>query len=98
MEENGELNDSKALLIKRDHGNGSGFFVGKNLIATNIHAMVETTSVSVELVGTNTVYTLEGVAAFDPKNDLVILRVAGEGPCFLSVTVIWFRVVILYEL
>ena len=82
MEENGELNDSKTLLIKRDSGNGSGFFVGKNLIATNIHAMVETTSVSVELVGANTVYTLEGVAAFDPKNDLVILRVAGEGPQF----------------
>lgn len=28
-------------------------------------------------------YTLEGIAAFDPKNDLVILRVVGEVPLLL---------------
>ncbi len=80
MEENRELSDSAALLIKVDGGNGSGFFVGKNLIATNIHVVARTTSVSAKLIGTQTEFVVEGVTAFDPQNDLVILKIAGEGP------------------
>ena len=80
MEENRELRDSKALLIKaKDAGRGSGFFVGKNLIATNIHVVAGATSISPELVGTETKFVVEGITAFDPKNDLVILKIAGEG-------------------
>ena len=80
MEENMELGDPIALLIRaKDAGRGSGFFVGKNLIATNIHVVAAATSVSAELVGTKTEFIVEGVAAFDAKNDLVILKIAGEG-------------------
>lgn len=80
MEENRELNDPAALLIKAEGvGNGSGFFVKENLIATNIHVVAAATSVSAELVETKTEFTVEGVAAFDTKNDLVILKITGEG-------------------
>ena len=80
MEENIGLGDPKALLIRaKGVGTGSGFFVGKNLIATNIHVIVGATSISAKVVGANTAYTVEGVAAFDAKNDLVILKVAGKG-------------------
>ena len=41
--------------------------------------MAAATSVSAELVGTKTEFIVEGVAAFDAKNDLVILKIAGEG-------------------
>ena len=80
MNEDRDLNDPKALLIRaKDFGTGSGFFVKKNLIATNIHVVAGATSISAKVVGTDTVYTVEGVTAFDPKNDLVILKIAGEG-------------------
>ncbi|MCG9134823.1 trypsin-like peptidase domain-containing protein, partial [Candidatus Poribacteria bacterium] len=79
MEENRELSDSASLLIELDSGNGSGFFVKKNLIATNIHVIAQTTSVSAKLVETQTEFVVEGIAAFDTKNDLVILKITGEG-------------------
>ena len=80
MEEDKELVDPKALLIRaKGAGRGSGFFVGKNLIVTNIHVVAGATSISAELVGTETKFVVEGITAFDPKNDLVILKIAGEG-------------------
>ena len=81
MEESRELSDPIALLIRaKGVGRGSGFFVGKNLVATNIHVVAAATSISVELLrATNTKFEVIGVAAFDPKNDLVILKIAGEG-------------------
>ena len=85
MEENRELSNPKALKIKTDFGNGSGFFIQQNLIVTNIHVVAKDSSVSAELVGANTVYTVEGVAAFDAKNDLVILKITGKGtPLLIS--------------
>lgn len=80
MNEDRDLNDPKALLIKvEDVKKGSGFFVSRDLIATNIHVVAKGTSVSAELVGANAVYTVEEVVAFDARNDLVILKVVGEG-------------------
>ena len=80
MEEKRALNDPKALLIRsKGVGSGSGFFVGESLIATNIHVVAGATSISAERVGTNTMFTVEGVAAFDAKNDLVILKIADKG-------------------
>lgn len=80
MEENRDLNDPKALLINaKDFGIGSGFFVRDDLIVTNIHVVAGATSISAKVVGTDTVYTVEGVAAFDPKNDLIILKITGKG-------------------
>ena len=73
-----------------DPGGGSGFFVKKDLIATNIHVVAGATSVSAELRDpeTNCVikkFAVEGVTAFDAKNDLAILKIAGEGtPIFIG--------------
>ena len=85
MNEDRDLNDPKALLIRaKDFGTGSGFFVKKNLIATNIHVVAGATSVSAKLIDieTNVVikeFIIESITAFDSKNDLVILKIAGEG-------------------
>ena len=57
----------------------SGFFVAPNLIATNIHCVTDAPSVFAEIVSTKTEFPVEGVVAFDAENDLVILKVAGEG-------------------
>ena len=57
----------------------SGFFVAPNLIATNIHCVTGAPSVFAEIVNTKTEFRVEGVVAFDAENDLVILKVEGEG-------------------
>lgn len=58
---------------------GTGFFVGPNLIATNIHCIVDTQSVSAELDSIGTTFRITGVVAFNGENDLVILKTIGEG-------------------
>ncbi len=83
MEENRELSDPIALLIKVEDGKkGSGFFVKEDLIVTNIHVVAGVTSISAKVVDTNgnTIknFNVEGVKSFDAKNDLVILKIAGE--------------------
>ncbi len=57
----------------------SGFFVTSNLIATNIHCVTGAPSVFAEIVSTKTEFPVEGVVAFDAENDLVILKVTGDG-------------------
>ena len=79
MKENAGLGYPKALLIRSKESTGSGFFVAENLIVTNIHVVVGATSISAKVLGADTAYTIEGVAAFDAKNDLVILKIAGKG-------------------
>ena len=88
MEENKELNDPKALLVEAEgFGKGSGFFVKEDLIVTNIHVVAGATSVCTKLIDTekNSIkkFMVEGVKAFDAKNDLVILKVAGKSMPFL---------------
>lgn len=63
-------------------GCGTGFFVRENLIATNIHCVAGATSVSAKLLHSNIEYNVEGVVAFDDKNDLVILEMSGIGTPF----------------
>ena len=70
---------------------GSGFFIGQDLIVTNVHNINQKSfdgdfSVA-KLVNKPTWYTIEGVMASDPKRDLVILKVAkvaGENADILS--------------
>ena len=64
-------------------GRGTGFFVRENLIATNIHCIAGATSVSVKPLDSDTDYGVEGVVAFNHKNDLVILKISGIGTPFL---------------
>ncbi len=73
---------SMLVSITSSAGWGTGFFVRENLIATNIHCVAGATSVWVKLLDTNTKYSVEGVVAFDDKNDLAILKVSGIGAPF----------------
>ena len=60
-------------------GVGSGFFVEREKVVTNIHVVYGEGLVSAKSVDGKTVWEVEGVVAFDVKNDLVILKVSGEG-------------------
>ena len=84
IKKNSELNDPTCVLIQtKGAGYGSGFFVGKDLIVTNIHVIAGAISVSATLVDCkNKKFIVEGVSDFDAKNDLVVLKVVGEGSPF----------------
>ena len=58
---------------------GSGFFVGKDKIATNIHVVAQPGPVFAKFSNTEKILEVEGVAAFDVKNNLVILKLSEEG-------------------
>ena len=60
-------------------GIGSGFFVERDKVATNIHVIAHPGPIYVESVDRKTTWKVEGVAAYDVRNDLVILKVVGEG-------------------
>jgi len=57
-------------------GSGTGFVVGKNLIATCLHVVGEARAVHVRL-GDGKKLKVEAVQAWDRKLDLAVLRVAG---------------------
>ncbi len=64
---------------------GSGFFVDEDRIATNIHVVAQPGPIFVKLKDKEKIWAVEGVTAFDTENDLVILKIAGEGtPLSLS--------------
>ena len=58
--------------------NCSGFFVARDQIATNFHILEGAMSVTAKHVATGAAYTIEGITAFDEKNDLVVLKVSEE--------------------
>ena len=58
---------------------GSGFFVDRNKIVTNIHVVDSPGPIFAKLGGEETIWTIERVITFDVENDLVILKLAGEG-------------------
>ena len=57
----------------------SGFFVDEDKIATNIHNVALPGPVFAKLSDTQIICAIEGVTAYDVKNDLVVLKIAGEG-------------------
>ena len=74
--------DSTVRLVSQDGKPitlGSGFFVDKDKIATNIHVVGQSGSIFAELSNKEKTLSIEGVAAFDVKNNLVILKLTGEG-------------------
>ena len=84
-EQSNEQNLSQPMVVSiksKGVGTGTGFFVTETLIATNIHCIAGATSVLALHSDSNSEYELEGVAAFDVKNDLVILKVNGKGTPF----------------
>ena len=62
---------------------GSGFFVHHNQIATNVHVIAGAAKVFAKLVDTDTWYTIEGVTAFNAKNDLAILQTIEQSEKYL---------------
>lgn len=57
----------------------SGFFIERNQIATSFHVLQGAMSVTAKHVDTEAAYTIEGITAFDEKNDLAVLKVSEEG-------------------
>ena len=57
----------------------TGFFVDRDKIATNIHVVAWTGFILAQSIDKETDWRVEGVTAFDMKNDLVILKVVGKG-------------------
>ncbi|RKU08352.1 hypothetical protein C6501_16620 [Candidatus Poribacteria bacterium] len=58
---------------------GSGFFVDKDKIATNIHVVARPGPVYVKLINNETIWKVEEVTAFDVENDIVVLKISSEG-------------------
>ncbi len=54
---------------------GSGFFVGNKLVATNYHVIGGTMTGTVKLVGTEKRFKIEGAVATDKIHDLAIVKV-----------------------
>ena len=66
---------------------GSGFFVEKDKIVTNIHVVARTGPVYVTRWNEETIWKVEEVTGFDVENDLVILKISGDGiPLSLGVS------------
>lgn len=81
--------DATVFLVTQDRngnesGSGSGFFVRPGYIATNYHVIDDAARTSFKLVGTETSYWIDRVAATDPAHDLALLKVSGVNVSELS--------------
>ena len=57
----------------------SGFFVEKHIIVTSFHAVPGIASIHSEFVEKEKKYRIDSVEAYDVENDLILLKVDGEG-------------------
>ena len=75
----------KASVVRVTGGNfvrigaGSGFFVQPDKIVTNLHVIARPGPIFAKLSGEEAIWGVEGVTAYDLENDLVVLKVIGEG-------------------
>ena len=72
---------STVLLVMEDANGqplslGSGFFVGRGQIASNLHVVEGAARGYAKLVGQKTKYDIKGISAIDAKRDLVILNIS----------------------
>lgn len=56
----------------------SGFFVACDQIATSFHVLEGAMTLAAKHADTDAAYTIEGITAFDEKNDLAVLKVSEE--------------------
>ena len=80
---------STVLLVMEDANGqplsfGSGFFVGADQIASNLHVVEGAVRGYAKLVGQRTKHDLEGITAVDPERDLVVLKIAVAGAPVLA--------------
>ena len=74
------LNSTVYLAMQKADGRvsqGSGFFVRPGYVATNHHVAEGATGAYVKLVGKDTIYIVESIAATDEEHDLALLKVTG---------------------
>ena len=69
--------------LDRTISEGSGFFIRPNYIATNYHVIEDATAAYIKLVGKQTTYRVENIAATDPERDLAILKVSNTNSVVL---------------
>lgn len=74
------------VTIYTDNGLGSGFFVARNILATNLHVIYGSTYAYCLVSGSEEQYEIEGFLALDPESDLILLSVKGisRPPIMLS--------------
>ena len=60
-------------------GAGSGFFVKPDKVVTNFHVIARPGPIFAKLSDDETIWMVESIAAYDMENDLVVLRIAGDG-------------------
>ena len=73
------LNSTVYLVTEKTGGmmsQGSGFFVHPGYIATNHHVIKNAKGAYVKLVGQETTYTIESIAATDEEHDLALLKIS----------------------
>ena len=74
-----ERSDFTAIRVEGRYGAASGFFVAPNKIVTNIHVVARPGAIFIKPPDKKKIWTVEGITAFDVKNDLVVLKISGEG-------------------
>ena len=80
---------STVLLVMEDTNGqplslGSGFFIGDDQIATNLHVVEGAVRGYAKLVSQETKFNIEGYTAIDEKRDLIILKAAAFGAQAIS--------------
>ncbi|MCY4570478.1 MAG: tetratricopeptide repeat protein [Candidatus Poribacteria bacterium] len=78
VSESGSTRDFTVIRMEGEFGVASGFFVDQDKIATNIHVAAYPGVIFARSPDQKTIWTVEGVTAFDMDNDLVILKVVGK--------------------
>lgn len=68
------------LKMQNNKGNsiGSGFFVTRNVVATNYHVIKNATQGTARLVGKSKEYAISGVIGYDTVNDLALLKIGSN--------------------
>ena len=74
-----KVRKSIVQVIDSKGSQGSGFFVAPNKIATAIHVVTGTNLDTLRVRSGGTDYAIQGVIAYDAQNDLVVLKISGEG-------------------
>ena len=74
-----EENRFTVVRVEGRYGAASGFFVESDKIATNIHVVAHPGPVFIKSADKQKIWSVEGVTAYDAKNDLAILKIAGGG-------------------
>jgi S1-C subfamily serine protease len=82
---------SFVVLVMQDvHGQpfclGSGFFIEKDIVATNAHVVAEAAAGYAKLAGETKESPIKGVVAFDPVHDLALVQLESSSAPPLAVT------------